>query len=554
MKLNFVIDKKIEERLELFKQSCFVQNLFAKNTNLWGACDPAELNLIDQSLGWIDIVDAVLFNLNDIITFRDSISFQYRHVVLLGMGGSSLSVEVLRAMLPSEKHDVSLHVLDSIHPDAIEQFLHTIDLNYTLIIVASKSGNTIETLALYELFYDKIKDPKKFIVITDSGSYLEKLAQQKNFLKIFLNPQDIGGRFSALSYFGVVPAVLSYQDMAPVLLSAKKMDSSCKINQPISENPGVMLGTIMGEMALAKKNQLTLLVDQKHAQFTVWIEQLVAESSGKNNIGIVPIINELEIPPSHYSNDRLFIRFVPKNKNCEYLDKHTTELIRLQHPVVDLYEDKSEDIGGAFFLWEVATAVACSIIRVNAFNQPDVQAAKLETKALLGLQDDTDYSKLEIDFDIEKDTFSAKVSHALLIDSNKINLSDLKHGGYISLLSFSAQEDGNVQSALQSIQKLLSEKTTCAVTQSYGPRYLHSTGQLHKGGQEPNVLFIFFSGCFKDRDILKQSYTFGDLGLSQAYGDFLSLSKKNRKVVFFFLKDTFSQSMQEIHTFLNDCF
>ena len=442
----------------------------------------------------------------------------YSDVVLLGMGGSSLCPDVMRHTFGSSKGHPRLHVLDTTDPATILAVRSKIHIQDTLFIVASKSGETTETLSHFAYFWEQVHENgragaagRHFAAITDPGTSLEKLAKDHGFRWIFRNPPDIGGRYSALSYFGLVPAALIGVDVAEMLERSIEMAHSCADSVPVDKNPGVWLGAVMGELALGGRNKLTIIASPKVETFGYWVEQLIAESTGKQGKGIVPVEGEPVGKPPVYGDDRLFVYIRmdgdPPHRAVQALEK-------AGEPVVTLTLRDRLDLGGEFLRWEIATAVAGSILRIDAFDQPNVQESKDNTKKVLA-----------------KFRSSGKLPPAESVAASKSKpalqalVERAKPGAYFAIMAYTARTVGS-EAAIASIRTAVRDKTGIATTAGYGPRFLHSTGQLHKGGPRTGLFLQVVQDDARDVPIPGQPFSFSILKQAQSLGDLQSLSSR----------------------------
>ena len=515
-----------------------VKRIWRKDAALWKDDAKAQEN-IRSSLGWLTVADEMLGAADELTEYGDIIRQRgFKHVMVCGMGGSSLCPEVLRRSFGQQPGFPELLVLDSTDPDFIEGFAQVIDVDKTLFIVASKSGGTIEPNAFYKFWYDYLSQlnmtpGQSFIAITDPGSPLLPIASQLSFQRVFLNQADIGGRFSALSYFGMVPAALAGLDIKKLLSRAKNAEQSCSPVLPAEANPGLQLGTVMSEAAAAGRDKLTLVIDDQISSLGLWIEQLVAESTGKEGKGILPVAGEALGDPSVYSSDRLFVSISLSDANQE-TNRKLDALSAAGHPVVRRSLADVYDLASEFFIWEFATAVAGWRLAINPFDQPDVQLAKQATSdVLLVFKQQKQLPKLK---EVAKDDLLTLFVDDDALTNNSVqtllasHLAQVKPGNYIAVLAY-VEETPETQELLKQIQNKLRDKTHCAVTTGYGPRYLHSTGQLHKGGPNTGV-FIEITGNDKaDLSIPGEDYGFRVLKQAQALGDFRALAGKDRRVL-----------------------
>jgi transaldolase/glucose-6-phosphate isomerase len=488
--------KAVEQRLLRFDKENMSSRLWEGDYTLWKP-QPAE---ITNRLGWLRVVDMMMDYQAQLAPFAEEVAKDgYNAAVLLGMGGSSLGPEVLFATYGAAPGALALSVLDTTDPGAIRAVEDSIELERTLFIVASKSGTTLETLSHFAYFWEKIPDPRHFIAITDAGTPLEKLGRERDFRRVFLNPTEIGGRYSVLSYFGLVPAALIGMDLGALLDRAHDMLHACHPCVDPAENPGAWLGAVMAEAALAGRDKLTLVLPQEISTFGYWVEQLIAESTGKEGKGILPVEGEPLGPPEVYGNDRLFVAIG---------EDGLAPLEQAGHPVIQLPYSGPLDLGAEFFRWEFATAVAGHVLGINPFDQPNVQQAKDATGRILAA------GRAPADPEIEPLT-------ALL---------DRVHpGDYIALQAY-LPRNATTDARLQAVRVRLRDRHRVATTVGYGPRFLHSTGQLHKGGPNTGVFIQVMGRDDDDLPIPGKPYTFGALKRAQALGDLESLRVRGARV------------------------
>ncbi len=519
-----------------------LRHIWRKDAALWKD-DEAHQKIIKNSLGWLTVPDVMIGVEDDLIAFADRIrgARHFKHVMLCGMGGSSLCPEVFRQTFGPQENYPELLVLDSTDPDVLADFQGRIDLAQTLFIIASKSGTTTEPLAFYKYWYDQVGRVKEnpgenFVAITDPGTLMEQMATRDHFKRVFLNPADIGGRYSALSYFGVVPAALMGLDIEKLLDRAERVMHACSQVVPAGDNPGARLGAILGECAKSGRDKLTIVADPKVSALGLWIEQLIAESTGKEGKGIVPIAGEPLAAPSAYGDDRLFVSIAVGKLDGD-TEVKLKALEAAGHPVVyrtltDLY-----DLGEEFFLWEIATAFAGWRLGINPFDQPNVQESKDATRELLDkfekegkLQEQTPVVSDGTLTVYADDSRHEHLPPASVADALRAHLSQVKAGDYIALLCY-VEETPDIEAALQTSRTSLRDATRCATTTGYGPRFLHSTGQLHKGGPDTGVFLQLTAPDKTDLPIPGHTYTFSVLKQAQARGDFRSLATRNRRAV-----------------------
>lgn len=548
MQINF--NKKATELLQKgvkeLAAKTFTPKLYQHQADLWKT-EEEHTKIINNSLGWTEVYNWTLEHLDEIKTFAASVKDSYKNVVLMGMGGSSLAPEVLRVLFGKKEGWPALIVLDSTNPDWVFKVRKQIDPAKTLFIFASKSGGTVEPSSQFAYFYGEVAAAKlanpgdNFIAITDPGTGLEALAKEKNFRKIFLNKADIGGRFSALSFFGMVPAALSGIDIEPILKSAKTFGEGVKngTNQAPLE-----LGALMGEGFLNKKDKLTLLMPREIDTFGLWIEQLVAESTGKENCGVVPVAGEGLYKDFNYQQDRIFVHINFDSKD-NFRVKEISTALEQNYPVAQVEMKDLNAIGEQFLLWEIATAACGAIMKINPFDQPNVQAAKTLAKGILE--------------ELSKGNKDPQAEAELLLSENlqgKIKLETLgkdilnlvKPNNYIALLAY-LNETPQIDDTLKNIREKLLTSSKAAVLFGYGPRYLHSTGQLHKGDGGNGIFIILSAQPEQEVAIPKQPYTFGDLVSAQALADFKALAQKGRRVIKIHLKKPVLETLNKLNNF-----
>lgn len=518
-----------------------VRRIWHKDATLWKAED-AHQKIIRNSLGWLSVPGKMAAVADELTAFAEQIrSAGFKHVMVCGMGGSSLCPEVLRQTFGVQEGYPELLVLDSTDPDVLADFGKRIELERCLFAIASKSGTTTEPLVFYKYWYDEVRRRKStpgdsFVAITDPGTRMVEMATADRFRHIFLNPPDIGGRYSALSYFGLVPAALMGLDVRRLLARAEAMVRACGADVPAADHPGVVLGAIMGECAKAGRNKLTIATDSKIAALGLWIEQLVAESTGKEGQGIVPIQGEPLGAPNVYGADRLFVSIAIEQAD-EPAPQMFDALVKAGHPVVTRTFNDAYDLASEFFVWEFATAVAGWRLGINPFDQPNVQESKDATRELL------DYFKSHGELEdqeplIGDDTltvYGSERSAAGLLNNSivaalRAHLATVRADDYIALVVY-VEETPEIEATLQAIRTRLRDSLHCATTTGYGPRFLHSTGQLHKGGPDTGVFIQITAPDHADLEIPEEPYTFSVLKQAQALGDFRSLSAHGRRAI-----------------------
>jgi len=473
-----------------------VPRLWDRDASLWTDEDEG------RWLGWLDVVGRESSRVDDLEALAREVS-GFESAVVLGMGGSSLCPDVLARSFGRRPGFPRLLVLDSTVPAQIAELEADINIETTLFIVASKSGTTAEPIAFEKYFFDRARSGEQFLAITDPGSSLERLAREKSYWRILHGEPEIGGRFSALSRFGMAPAAISGIEPRGFLKRAQGMAEACGPGVDPEENPGVALGLALGTLARAGRDKLTLFTSPEVESFGGWLEQLIAESTGKDGKGIVPV--DREAPGSFYPVDRLFayVGIGPSER--------LADLVREGHPVIHIELDSADGLAEEFFRWEIATAVAGSVLELNPFDQPDVEAAKVATRALMARFEETG--------ELPKHPAGGELEELL---------STLAPGDYFAINAFVAMNREN-DLALQALRHRVRDDERVATTLGYGPRYLHSTGQLHKGGPNRGVFLHITSDDAKDVAIPGQRYTFGQMKAFQAAGDFEVLRARGRR-------------------------
>jgi transaldolase / glucose-6-phosphate isomerase len=513
------LEAPVQSRLQQLEQTAVVRRIAEKDAGLWKSNGSSE-NEIRERLGWLQVADRMEERVPELEALRKELVGEgFTDVVLMGMGGSSLAPEVFRQTFGAPKGALDVHVLDTTDPAAIIALEKAIDVRKTVFIVASKSGTTLETLSHYRHFWQQAgQKGKQFIAITDPGTSLAEEASRRGFRRSFLNPPDIGGRYSALSYFGLVPAALGGVDLSGLLDRTATMMQACSPTVPVGENPGAWLGAVFAEAAKVGRDKITIVAPSAVQSFGVWAEQLIAESTGKEGKGLVPIADEALGPPPVYGNDRLFVRLaLPGDHEPAAL----TALGKAGHPVVTLNLSDPLAIGAEFFRWEYAIAVAGTILGINVFDQPNVQEAKDLTKKVLSEGNPPT---------VGEGIRWAGQAGATLEAAIQALLGQVRPGDYVALLVFIAPTAEHDR-ALNAIRLAIRDKYRVATTVGYGPRYLHSTGQLHKGGPNTGVFLQLVGDDPDDLPIPGEKFTFGVLKQAQALGDFQALRNHGRRVL-----------------------
>lgn len=533
-------ERQVEERLHLLDKQRFPERLWAKDASLWKS-DPEIQKQIKNRLGWLTVTGAMMESAEELMDFAMSVKDSgFTHVMLLGMGGSSLCPEVCRKTFGVAAGYPDLKVLDSTDPATILKVEGSVNLKTTLFILASKSGTTIEVLSLYRYFSGrlqaKMEGPigEQFIAITDPGTPLEKLAREEQFRRIFLNPPDIGGRYSALSYFGLVPATIIGIDLKGFLDRAEEMVSVSLSSIPVRDNPGIRLGAILGELGGQGRDKVTFLCSPAIGSFGCWLEQLLAESTGKEGKGLVPIEGEEIGKPDVYGNDRLFIYLKIDSSQDKKLDQQVRALQEAGHPVVKIHLRDTLDLAGEFFRWEAATATAGAILGINPFDEPNVTESKEETKEILREFQMTGQLPLRSpvleDNSIRIYAYSKAGIKGSPGDFLHLFMDQSKSHDYIAIMAYLERSDLH-DLLLQRFRIIIRDRYHIATTLGYGPRFLHSTGQLHKGGPNKGLFIQITVKERKELSIPGESYGFSLLKQAQALGDYISLTNRGCRII-----------------------
>jgi len=520
-----------------------MQRLWQRDATLWTGNDEANW------LGWLDIVDEQIAQHDQLHKVAKEVQLRgFQHVLLLGMGGSSLCPEVLRTTFGRLTHFPNLHVLDSTDPAQVKAFEHLIDIPKTFFIVSSKSGSTLEPNIFKQYFFERTKQAvgianvgSHFIAITDPGSKMEQVAETDHFLRVFFGRPSVGGRYSALSNFGMVPAAVIGLDTKKFLARAAGMARCCGANVPVEENPGALLGIILGTAANAGRDKATLVTSPGICDLGAWLEQLLAESTGKLGKGIIPVDRERLAGPEVYGNDRIFV-YVRLNSGADTnQDAKVAAIEKAGHPVVHISMADTYDLGAEFFRWEIATAVAGSILGINPFNQPDVEASKVATRSLTAEYEKTgalpeekpivEDAGVKLFADEKNATaLAGAAGDKSLVGFLKAHLARLNLGDYFALLGYLQMNPEHEQS-LQAVRHRVRDKKHVATCLGFGPRFLHSTGQAYKGGPNSGVFLQVTCDDSVALPVPGQRYTFGVVKAAQARGDFQVLAERGRRAL-----------------------
>lgn len=521
-----------------------MQRLWQRDASLWTGDDEAKW------LGWLDITEDQIAHPIELRNLAKEVwSAGFKDVLLLGMGGSSLCPEVLRMTFGKTAGYPDLHVLDSTDPAQVKAFENKIDITRSLFIVSSKSGSTLEPNIFKQYFFERTKKAvgedkagSHFIAITDPGSKMQKVAEGDRFRHIFFGRPSIGGRYSALSNFGMVPAAVIGIDTKKFLDRTQEMVRACGSSAPVVDNPGAVLGIILGTAAQSGRDKVTIITSPDISDLGAWLEQLLAESTGKIGKGIIPVDREELAAPEVYGADRVFAYIHTEHATDVVVDAKVAALEKAGHPVVRISMADVYDLGAEFFRWEIATAVAGSILGINAFNQPDVEASKIATRNLTSEYEKT--GSLPAEKPVVEDSgiklFTDEKNAAALAKAAgrdkslagylKAHLNRISTGDYFAVLGY-IQMNAEHQRSLQGIRHAIRGKKPVATCLGFGPRFLHSTGQAYKGGPNSGVFLQVTCDDAVDLPVPGQKYTFGVVKAAQARGDFQVLIERGRRAL-----------------------
>ena len=543
--------RAVDDRVAALAEQDFAARLWEADASLWKTDDAAHQKLIGNALGWLSVFEGVRDQIEGLAEFADEVKAEgYRFAVLLGMGGSSLAPEVMRDVLGTRPGYLELHVLDTTDPAAVRALEAAVDLEKTLFIVASKSGGTTETACFHAHFYERLREldgehaGHHFVAITDEGTSLEKEALDQGFRAVFVNPGDIGGRYSALSFFGMVPAALMGVDLEKLLDGVRAMAVACGPDVPAAKNPGLRLGAAIGELARRGRDKLTLAFEGPLAPLGAWVEQLVAESTGKEGRGILPVDLEPLGAPEAYGADRVFSTVRLAGRRDAAQAKRLAALSAAGHPVLEHELADEYALGGEFLRWEIAIAAAGHVLGIDPFDQPNVQESKDVTKGLLAQFAEAGELPAEAPGEQGR-RLVFPIADGELPAALREFLAQASAGDYVALQAYVCPGDA-VWEQLQSIRLTVRDGLTVATTLGYGPRYLHSTGQLHKGGPNEGLFLQFLGHDPDDVNIPGQPYTFGVLKRAQARGDLAALRAHGRRVMRVCLGDDVSAGLSRL--------
>ena len=526
-----------EDALQRLERRNFSTRMWCKDPNLWTK-DPDQADSIVHGLGWLRAPDLTREHLGNLGAFRDEVvDAGFEHVVHMGMGGSSLAPLLFQRTFEPGEGGLPLTVIDTNDPATIERVESSIPLAKTLFIVASKSGTTAETRALGDYFFQRVKsetdaDPgASFVAITDEGSPLEDLADERGFRKTWLNFPGIGGRYSALSYFGMVPATLMGLPLDEMLQRVAPMENGSSLHTPVADSSAMRLGAAMGALAQQGRDKVTFIFPESLETLGMWLEQLLAESTGKEGTGLIPIAGEPVAPPDNYGDDRFFVWVHLQSQFDQEREAAVEGLKDAGHPVAEIELSDLLDIAREFYRWEIAVATAGSVLGINAFNQPNVQAAKDNTSDLLDTVRD-EGSLPELDYCLEGEPL--KISGDCSGDTTEAALeaflSQANEGDYFTLLAYLTETDSTTET-LQDMRLTVRDRLKLATAVGYGPRYLHSTGQLHKGGPNTGLFIQITASDEPELGVPDEPYSFSTFKHAEALGDLRALRDNDRRVL-----------------------
>jgi glucose-6-phosphate isomerase len=562
----------VRARLAALAGTDFVARLWRRDPTLWKA-DERHQEVASRRLGWLGSVGVMQASAEDLAAFaREAAGGGFRTAFLLGMGGSSLCPEVFARIFGRAESALDLVVLDTTDPAAIRAAERRHDLRSALFLASSKSGTTVETLSLHAHFSDRLRAAgvarpgRHFVAITDPGSPLAELAAAEGFQRTFLNPPDIGGRYSALSFFGLVPAALLGMGLPKLLDRASRMASACGPAQYPARNAGVRLGAILGEAALAGRDKATFILSPRIASFGWWVEQLLAESTGKDGRGILPVEGEPPGPSGVYGGDRIFIYLRLRGAANAATDAAAAAVREAGQPVVRLDLEDFYDLGGEFLRWEVATAAAGAVLEVDPFDEPNVKESKDNTERLLGVL--AAEGRLPEGEPFLRDgpiALHAPASRAEALRREAegrgwtpnaagilaAHLAAARPGDYLALMAYVARDEAH-EGPLQGIRQAVRDRLRIAATLGYGPRFLHSTGQYHKGGPDKGVFLQVTAEDAEDAAVPGKPYTFAALKKAQALGDLEALVRRERRALRVHLSGETASALQALERAIRD--
>ncbi|HZR56063.1 MAG TPA: bifunctional transaldolase/phosoglucose isomerase [Terriglobales bacterium] len=541
------LENSVATAIEDWERGKKVERLWQRDASLWTGTDEANW------LGWLNITEEQIAKISELQRFAEEVKREnFSDILLLGMGGSSLCPEVLEKTFGHIPGFPQLHVLDSTDPAQIRSAENSVDLAKTLFIVSSKSGTTLEPNIYKQYFFERVKEVigaekagSRFIAITDPGSKLQQVAERDKFRHIFHGIPSIGGRYSALSNFGMVPAAAMGLDVGKFLDRTQQMVQACGASTAVKKNPGALLGITLGTAAKNGRDKITFITSPGISDLGAWLEQLIAESTGKQGKGIIPVDREEVGPPTIYGKDRIFAYLRLTSAPDANQDAKVDAFEKAGHPVVRIAVDDIYDLGQEFFRWEIATAVAGSILGIDAFNQPDVEASKIATRNLTSkyeetgslppeqpfFEDKTENGGIKLFSDSKNTDALAKTADGKSLASFlRAHLNRLGDGDYFGLLAY-IEMNADHEARLQDIRHAVRDSKHNATCLGFGPRFLHSTGQAYKGGPNSGVFLQITCDDAQDLPVPEQKYTFGVVKAAQARGDFQVLIERGRRAL-----------------------
>jgi transaldolase / glucose-6-phosphate isomerase len=553
------LTQAVDEAIKDWQANHTMARLWRGDSSFWTGDDE------DKWLGWLHVVEDQLAHVQQLAdAAADAVKAGFTHALLLGMGGSSLCPEVLKITFGKQAGYPELHVLDSTDPAQIKSVESQVDLARTLCIVASKSGSTLEPNIFKQYFFDRVqqvvgkeKAGEQFIAITDPGSKMQQVAEGDNFRKIFFGLPSIGGRYSALSNFGMVPAAIMGLDVRRFLQRTHEMVEACGPEVPADQNPGAVLGTILGALGNLGRNKITIVTSPGINDLGAWLEQLIAESTGKQGKGLIPVDREALGAPEVYGNDRLFVHLRLAHEPDAAQKQKLDVLRNAGHPIVEIELADIYDLGQEFFRWEIATAVAGSILKINPFNQPDVEASKTVTRQLTEAYETTGNLPEEKPIFEEggiklfaDERNALKLTGLVAGDRSltgflRAHMNQLGAGDYFALLAYIEMSHAH-EDQLQAVRHAVRDRKRVATCLGFGPRFLHSTGQAYKGGPNTGVFLQITCDDANDIPVPGQKYTFGTVKAAQARGDFQVLADRKRRALRLHLPKDVDQGLEKL--------
>ena len=537
-----------------------LEKIFQRDASVY-TDDPEKQKHIAQRLGWLEAPKRMRPHLEDLYAFAQKVKEEgFDSVVHCGMGGSSLFPLALGKIFGPEPGWPSFHVLDSTDPEEIARVEKEFDLSKTLFVIASKSGTTIETLAQFHYFWERlsalVKTPgEHFVAITDEGSPLHHLGEERGFRRVFLNPADVGGRYAALTFVGLVPAALMGLSLERLLDSADEMLETCQPHIPWEYNPAAWLSEYISERFFLGQDKLTIMADPLLRPFALWIEQLVAESLGKEFSGVIPVVGETPGSPTVYGPDRIFVYLGLRGRQDLYR-RLFSDLKDAGFPMRAYWLEDRYELGAECIRWELAVALCGIWLGINPFDEPDVIRAKKKTKEVLETFKQT--GEFPVEFYLDEDlnigflyAGGLKVQYPRLRAVIKKFLYETPPWGYFAFLPYLPYE-GEIEEIFTDLRTLLRGRRQCSTILGFGPRYLHSTGQLFKGGPRTGRYIIFTRKGRQEQHIPGWGYTFWDLEFAQAYGDFQALSEQDRPVIHLHLSENYKEDLQKFYRFMEE--